>query len=146
MEETTVGQLGTQQVGIGNIVDDHGFVCQLAPQGKDVFQVKIGDHFEAGEILWEVEDIKKDSPALGRVIFKPLRALGQSFLDFSFTTECPLCEETAGWNGEVEKTDDEISLVMHCSKCQNHFALMKGSLQDLLKKEPPSFVPGRKRR
>lgn len=153
IEETTVGDLAGVQVGMGNVIDDGGLTCTLAPFDTDEnIPVRVLDDITIGDVVWKVADIQKgDDGKLGSVTLEPLYALkfeGGSVstlaLDYSFSRECPQCNRRAGWNGRIEKKGRDITLEHVCPQCGNEFDWFSGAHQAEFKKKTPVFIPGRK--
>ncbi len=152
IEETTVGDLAGVQVGMGNVIDDDGLACTLAPFDIDEnIVVRVLDDVTIGDVVWKVADIQKvDQGAPGHVRLEPLCAIkpqsgsiNRLALDYFFSRECPQCGYRAGWNGRVEKKGRDIALEHMCSQCGNEFDWFSGAHQEQFRKKAPVYIPGR---
>ena len=165
IEETTMGRLGSVDVGMGNMgqgpytlpdgTERQGMTATLFPGDEGFVVVGTGSVLLLDDgASWEVVEVVKAEGDLGSVTLKRLEDTGGSEavpqddpaaqLDFAYRTECPACGQHAGWDGTLDTQWGDKVLSMQCPHCGNRFVWYSGVLKAQLEMGPPPFVPGRK--
>lgn len=132
------------------------FTCskvKVSFSGSDYFPRLTIGVFRAEGSPYHPTEIESMYPEIGQELLMQLKAISQGArprsqyaktdLDWLFSTECPLCGEKAGWNGQVENVSGDITLVMACPHCRNSFGWLAGNQQQQLRTTVPDFQPGR---
>lgn len=159
IEETTVGDLGSTQVGAANALDAdyrlpdgrtvRGPTMALYPFGTDEkHRLGPGSQLTLDGVVWTVHAVELGHACNGWVELQAEVSADRSpappqTLDFLFECRCQRCGGRTGWDGGVDHASGRPVVSTRCIRCPEVELLTGGAVEAVWAASPPRFTVGR---